>query len=551
MSKARAQFKVSLRYCRKHEENLRADSYAQAVANNDYKKFWNNISNTNNAKAGKYANVIDGCIGDKAIVERWRLYYNNLYNSISCDSDRKLFFDRLNRYDNTSSNVVLCVNRVVDICSNQKIGKSPGPDGISGEALKWACKSLFVHLSFLFNLFLKFDYLPTEFMQSVIIPLVKNKTGDLSDLNNYRAIAISSVLSKVFESLLADYVHSCSIYDDFQFGFKSGHSTSLCTNVLKSTIDYYRSYGSHVFTCFVDFSKAFDNVNYYKLFMKLLDDDINHKIVKILAYFYSNQTCFVRWRNAVSTAFNVGNGTRQGSVLSPYLFARYIRDLIGTVADSGVGCTINNQTVNILAYADDIVLISPSWRAMQQLISILHMNSEKINLSCNTAKTVAMVFQPKEKRLSLGTIFPPFMLGDVDIKFVNKFKYLGHILTDCMRDDEDIKRELRNTFIRVNTLVKKFKYCSLPVKTLLFKSYCLCFYDLALWSCFYAYNLAKFRSCYNRCAKKFFGYKRQDSLSEMHIICNIPSFDTVIHNANLIFKRCCLESCNSLVKLFI
>ena len=120
-----------------------------------------------------------------------------------------------------------------------------------------------------------------------------------------------------------------------------------------------------------------------------------------------------------------------------------------------------------------------------------------------------------------------------------------------LNDNRCAKRELRNTFIRINTLVKKFKYCSLPVKTLLFKSYCLCFYDLALWSCFYAYNLAKFRSCYNRCAKKFFGYKRQDSLSEMHIICNIPSFDTVIHNANLIFKRCCLESCNSLVKLFI
>ena len=56
---------------------------------------------------------------------------------------------------------------------------------------------------------------------------------------------------------------------------------------------------------------------------------------------------------------------RQGSLLSPYLFARYMRDLISNVVDSGVGCKIADQILNILAYADDLVLLAPSWNAIQ------------------------------------------------------------------------------------------------------------------------------------------------------------------------------------------
>ena len=96
----------------------------------------------------------------------------------------------------------------------------------------------------LYNMFLKYGHLPKLFMHSVMVPLIKNKSGNLSDLNNYRAIAISNAVSKLFESLIAQYVRSNSEYDDFQFGFKSGHSTGLCTRVLKQTIDYNRDHGS-------------------------------------------------------------------------------------------------------------------------------------------------------------------------------------------------------------------------------------------------------------------------------------------------------------------
>ena len=75
------------------------------------------------------------------------------------------------------------------------------------------------------------------------------------------------------------------------------------------------------------------------------------------------------WNNVRSNAFTAGNGTKQGGVISPYLFTSYIRVLLSAVASSRYGCRIGNMSANIFAYADDIILLAPSWQALQVLIS--------------------------------------------------------------------------------------------------------------------------------------------------------------------------------------
>jgi len=143
-------------------------------------------------------------------------------------------------------------------------------------------------------------------MDVVITPLVKNKGGDLTDKNNYRAIALSNVDTKVFERLLMlKTKESASKGDKYQFGFKAVHSTSMCTGVVKKDINYYTDRGSHVFACFVDLTKAFDRVNYWKLFNQLLSDGVDVHLVKLLAYWYVNQEVSVRWLGTRSESFYV------------------------------------------------------------------------------------------------------------------------------------------------------------------------------------------------------------------------------------------------------
>jgi hypothetical protein len=139
-------------------------------------------------------------------------------------------------------------------------------------------------------------------------------------MNNYRAIAISNADTKIFEKILLTRVITHTDCDKYQFGFKSGHSTTLCAGLLKQTVNYYVTRGSHVFASFVDFSKAFDYVNYWKLFNQLLDDGVDSNLVELLAYWYCNQEASVVWINTRSASFFIANGTKQGGVLSPYLF---------------------------------------------------------------------------------------------------------------------------------------------------------------------------------------------------------------------------------------
>ena len=114
--------------------------------------------------------------------------------------------------------------------------------------------------------------------------MVKNESGDLTDAENYRAIMISNAITKLLEFMLYDKLVTASSEDVYQFGFKAKHSTGLCAGILKRTINYYTDRGSHVFYAFIDFSKAFDRVNYWHLFNKLLDDNVSFDVVRLLAF---------------------------------------------------------------------------------------------------------------------------------------------------------------------------------------------------------------------------------------------------------------------------
>ena len=135
---------------------------------------------------------------------------------------------------------------------------------------------------------------------------MKCKTCNLTDVNNYRAIALSNSITKILENILFKHIASEDEMDEFQFGFKKRHSTADCTFVLKRTIEYYRHKGSHVFACFIDFHEAFDSVDYWLLFCKLLDNGTAaacFSSVCLLAYWYSHQLMHVRWQGVLSTCF--------------------------------------------------------------------------------------------------------------------------------------------------------------------------------------------------------------------------------------------------------
>ena len=97
-----------------------------------------------------------------------------------------------------------------------------------------------------------------------------------------------------------------------------------------------------------------------------------------------------------------------------------------------------------------------------------------------------MVINPTDSTKIVSKVFPHFMINGQSVEFVQKFRYLGHVISQKMSDDSDIKREIRNMYMRTNMLTQKFKSCSTDVKI---RAYCICLYGVPLWS---HYNASTF-----------------------------------------------------------
>ena len=113
----------------------------------------------------------------------WRQHFADLYNSVSTGDEMESLCSRI-MDDCTTSCFALTIQDIRDACRKQKCGKAVGLDNVAMEAIMHGGDRLLVHICSLFNIFLNFSFVLEEFMRCVIIPLVKNKSDDLSAVNN-------------------------------------------------------------------------------------------------------------------------------------------------------------------------------------------------------------------------------------------------------------------------------------------------------------------------------------------------------------------------------
>ena len=144
-----------------------------------------------------------------------------------------------------------------------------------------------------------------------MLSVVLDKAGKISSQDNYRPIALASVVSKLrlsIEVIMLDRIEMYMNTNPNQFGFKRKHGTDQCIYVIKEIIDLYTKLNGSVFVCFLDASKAFDRVNHTTLFMQLGAKGVPGYILRILIYWYKNQDMCIRWGDAYSANFKVTRG---------------------------------------------------------------------------------------------------------------------------------------------------------------------------------------------------------------------------------------------------
>ena len=214
--------------------------------------------------------------------------------------------------------------------------KASGPDGIPPIVLKNCAPELAPILGKLYRLSYSMGCYPSVWKHAHVCPVPKK--GTKSDPSNYRPIAITSILSKVMETIInkhvLNFLESHALISDHQYGFRHGRSTgdllAFVTNQWAQAID---SFGE----CRVialDIAKAFDRVWHAGLLSKLPSFGFNPTLISWTKSFLSGRSISVRVDGALSETFPINAGVPQGCVLSPTLFLIFINDLLSSTTNS-------------------------------------------------------------------------------------------------------------------------------------------------------------------------------------------------------------------------
>ena len=162
-----------------------------------------------------------------------------------------------------------------------------------------------------------------------------------------------------------------------------------CENFTKSEI--YSNIAQNHFH-----SSQFDSIPHTHLWYHLLQDGIHGRIITVIRSLYSCLRSCVKVPEGLTEFFRCTVGTRQGCMISPFLFALYVNELVRLLDELGCpGMRIDEafSNVNLLMYADDIALMNDTIGRLQNSIDILSTFCDKYGLMVNMSKTNVIIFR--------------------------------------------------------------------------------------------------------------------------------------------------------------
>jgi hypothetical protein len=299
---------------------------------------------------------------------------------------------------------------------------------LSVQAIQAAAPMLAPCVTALFNAFSSAGCLPPSWALSAITPI--HKAGDTGLPGNYRGIAVGTVLAKLFASLinsrLSHWAESNGLRAQGQAGFREDQRCADHLLVLRTLIEQQRASQRPLYTCFVDFRKAYDSVPRDLLWQKLETLGVQGWFLDSIKALYGSVPMAVNTPEGLTASFEAVMGVKQGCPLSPTLFGLYLDDFEQALEANHIGLdlpVLPVQRVPALLYADDLALVSTSKEGLQAQLVLLHAYAAKWRLTVNIDKTKAVVFRAAA---SSSQVYPlPLVFDGARIEVVDSFRYLG------------------------------------------------------------------------------------------------------------------------------
>jgi hypothetical protein len=486
--------------------------------------FWREIKQVNSSKSRQVPTSIDNVEGHENISNLFAEKYESLYCSVTgSEVEKEVLLRRITDGVNTENNQVVIKSCDVRLAANKiNSGKRDGTLGSYSNHFKYGPSQLYVLIASLFSSMVVHGYTPDIMCNSVIISIPKNNRASLNDSSNYRGISLTSALCKIFDMILIHKFNKQLYSSDMQYGFKPKHSTTICTANVKEVISHYMKNGSCVYACLLDASKAYDRLNLNKLFHTLLDKKLPACLVRYLYASYDKQNIKVSWNNHLSKCVYPKNGVKQGAILSCYLFNLYLDNLLESLAKCIYGCRIGSLFFGAFAYADDIILLSPTASGLQKMLEICYDFGQEFSILFNESKTQCIRFG------SSAFTHPKMFLGDKELIWYDKVKYLGNWLNSKLDDSDDIVYK-KGLFIQsINRLLSNFIFLPVDILYKLFVSYCSSYYGCHLWE-MSSFVHGPLQITWNKCMRRIWQLPYKTHKRYLTFICgDLLLYDQII-----------------------
>jgi len=324
--------------------------------------------------------------------------------------------------------------------------KSCGPDGITAKVVK-ACPELLSPLLHIINLSFKNGVFPDYMKIAKVIPIFKKNERYLP--GNYRPISLLNIFSKVLEKLMSkrlmSFLKRNKILYDLQFGFRTGHSTSLALIDIHDRIQDALDSGKCVLGLYIDLKKAFDTVNHSILMTKLEHYGIRGHVHDWFKNYLAHRQQYVSVQGIDSSTKSIHTGVPQGSVLGPILFLLYVNDIANAIKTDGVKVMLFADDTNVFITASNLFLLKQkAQEVMKQLTQWFTCNKLTLNLD----KTQYSIFRKGNMKIPLE--YDSLTFNRHTIQRVDHALYLGAALDDKLNWNVHIK----------NLIGKLVKYAS-------------------------------------------------------------------------------------------
>lgn len=267
-------------------------------------------------------------------------------------------------------------------CKKYKNEGDVGTSNIPTKVFKNLPENMITHLATLFNNWWETIYFPQEGKTSKVTLLPK-PGKDHNKLSGYRTLSVGCNLCKLYlrilEMKLTIITERSGILGEKQNGFRTGRRATDNLYILNTVNRVARKKGWKSFFTFVDITKAFDRVDRERLWQKMAWFGYPQRLIDNIKETYRDSFATLHLNGVTTEAQPMPIGLRQGCVLSPVLFAIYLSDLVPHIEalDTGVSIEYSNNNeiyikkIDILLYADDIVLIAKNQYELKRQLKVL------------------------------------------------------------------------------------------------------------------------------------------------------------------------------------